>query len=37
MDLKMVERVGDRKKWKDCSTDQSPRRAVVPVEEEVFF
>jgi hypothetical protein len=35
IDLKMVERVGDRKKMEGyCSTGQSPQRAVVPVEEE---
>jgi hypothetical protein len=38
MDLTMMERVGDR--WKKMegsfSTDQSPQRAVVPVEEEVY-
>jgi hypothetical protein len=36
MDLKMMERVGD--KWEkmegSCSTGQSPKWAVVPVEEE---
>jgi hypothetical protein len=36
MDLKMMDRVGDR--WKKmqgyCSTGQSPQWAVVPVEEE---
>jgi hypothetical protein len=36
MDLKMMERVGDR--WEkmegSCSTGQSPQWAVVPVEEE---
>jgi hypothetical protein len=35
MDLMMMERVGDRKKMEgSCSTDQSPQRAVVPMEEE---
>jgi hypothetical protein len=28
------ELVTDRKKWKDCSTGQSPQWAVVPMEEE---
>jgi hypothetical protein len=39
MDLTMMERVGDR--WEkmegSCSAGQSPRRAVVTVEEEEVF
>jgi len=29
-----TELAADRKKWKDCSTGQSPEWAVVPIEEE---